>query len=1186
MKRLCRTCDRTFGSTATLCPVCGRPLSISSGSVLAGKYTISRLVAAGGMSQVYLARQQGVVRDVALKVVSLPGDDPVAAEALRNEAFLAGKVAHPHVVTVFDHGRTPEGDLYLAMEYLQGVTLAEALAREGTMDYVASIRLLMQVAEALTAIHESGLVHQDLKPSNIFLVRSEGTRDFVKLLDFGVCVSARPSLRALVWGGQRSAGTPMYMSPEQAHGRPVDARSDLYSVGTILYEMLVGSPPFNGPDLFEEHRTAVPTPISIARPTVRIPRGLDDLLLRLLAKDPRQRPQSAKELMVRFRQMMPTAGGDTPRGEGVRDEPSGDSSWFEALPKRLSLTPPDYVERRKEHLLADDALSAAGENRGAVLWMVGEEGSGKSTFGSKVVAEARRRGFAIGSCPGGSLGPLMGAWRAATGDLIGIEGRSREEVRQALVAHCGPATTRDDPRVEGMMDLLFPGPAALELLRTDREAFGAYLSVAVERFLWAETASRPVLLFFDDFHLADALSVDFLDRFCRLLEERPTPMVLLITSRPVPRGAEGDRGFVHKAMASLRERGSLHRLSRLADREVDQLVDSMCPAPCDAPVKRLLRRAAAGNPLFAVQMCRHLGTSGALRIADGVIKQVPGVEPSVPQALIDLLSARIEGLRRQPPDGGQATDLVTRIAMLGPWAAVGTLWKLVDAEGRLDLRDRLDHLIDRLVAEGFVSRIAWAGDDFLVLVHPVMGEAILQASRDSSAQRLHLLAAQVLERTWADEPARVARDVGLHYFEAGFLDRATDSLVAAADAMVEDARLREASDLFFKAESCLDRIGLQRDPRMGHVLLVLAETLWCEGRYDDAGRRLDGYCAHGHLAPTTPDGLRALELAAMVSEASRRLDDALKGFDGLTNMCLQAGDRHRAAAAILRATGILLTRGENSAAHEQVKRAEALVCDEGLTRTMGLVHLMQGRVLQKIGSFDEAFYRFDRALEILSGPRDFADQAQALFFRGGLLMGLNRDTEALEVFRSGVGLCEQHGFARGLAGHLANLGSCLARVGRADEGRETILRSLSLRERMGDSLGVAQCLTALAHIALDRKDWATARDLSQKAIASNRKIGYVVGERVALCNLGTALIRLGEFDEAARRLTDCLATLDRDRALTRSIALAHELLGEVEAARGNPEAALRHRLNAINVFDRLQLFDDSEEQRRRIGQAG
>ena len=253
---------------------------------------------------------------------------------------------------------------------------------------------------------------------------------------------------------------------------------------------------------------------------------------------------------------------------------------------------------------------------------------------------------------------------------------------------------------------------------------------------------------------------------------------------------------------------------------------------------------------------------------------------------------------------------------------------------------------------------------------------------------------------------------------------------------------------------------------------------------------------------------------------------------------------------------------------------------------MGLVHLAYGRLMRKMGTLAESIGRLDEALALLTGPRDFTERAEALFFKGARLAGQEMRQEAIEVFREGVALCESFGFARGLAAHLANLGACLVRVGHEDEGRECIQRSLALREAMGDSRGVAHALTALADLALVRRDWPLVRDLSRKALNLCHAARYVMGERVALVNLAHACRGLGLRDEAEEHLLACLGTTRQDKSLSVTIGSAHELMAGLLEEKGDASAALRERLNAIQVFERLELFDRAQAVRARLGFQG
>jgi serine/threonine protein kinase len=207
------------------------------GRILDGRYQLGSLLGVGGMARVYLASDRVLERQVAVKVLSLPyAQDPLFVERFRREARSAARLSHPNIVAVFDSG-SDAGLHYLVMEYVAGQSLAQLLADRGRLAPRRAAELAIEVCRALAAAHAQGLVHRDVKPGNV-LVTEDGR---VKVTDFGIVKAAAATT---LTGTGTVLGTAAYLSPEQAQGGPVDARSDLYSLGCVLYELLCGSPPF------------------------------------------------------------------------------------------------------------------------------------------------------------------------------------------------------------------------------------------------------------------------------------------------------------------------------------------------------------------------------------------------------------------------------------------------------------------------------------------------------------------------------------------------------------------------------------------------------------------------------------------------------------------------------------------------------------------------------------------------------------------------------------------------------------------------------------------------------------------------------------------------------------------------------------------------------------------------------
>lgn len=257
-----------------------------------GQYTLTEKIGEGGMGEVYRASHAMLRRATAIKLLPPAKTGERSTARFEREVQRTASLAHPNVVTVFDYGRTPDGIFYYAMELLDGLDLAELVARHGPMPPARVVHVLVQVCAGLAAAHEVGLIHRDIKPANVFLVRGGQTADLAKLTDFGLVKDQHDD------GGlaEGIVGTPACMAPEAVRDPgSVDARSDLYGVGAVGYFLLAGRYPFEGEalvDVVAAHLDREPPPIERAD----LPEALDEVIRRCLAKDRADRPGSAVEL--------------------------------------------------------------------------------------------------------------------------------------------------------------------------------------------------------------------------------------------------------------------------------------------------------------------------------------------------------------------------------------------------------------------------------------------------------------------------------------------------------------------------------------------------------------------------------------------------------------------------------------------------------------------------------------------------------------------------------------------------------------------------------------------------------------------------------------------------------------------------------------------------------------------------
>ncbi len=393
---------------------------IESGTVIDGRYEVLSRIGTGGMADVYLARDQLLGRQVAVKLLHHRfAEDQEFVERFRREASSAAGLSHPNVVAIFDRGEW-DGTYYIAMEYLPGRSLKAVVREQGPLDPVAAIDIVIQILQAARFAHRRGVIHRDLKPHNVIL-DEEGR---AKVTDFGI---ARAGVSDMTLTGS-IMGTAQYLSPEQAQGHAVSAASDIYAVGIVLYELLTGSVPFDGETAVTialKQVSASPPPPSSLRGVEVIPPELDAVVLRALAKEPTERFADAEEFIAALehvRRGLPAGGGR------VSTVPHGNGPAAPMTATALLLP-----------------LAAAGDS-------AGEED--RSEIGQQDAARKRRRRWWWAG------GAALLALAAAAAVLLALQPAPRREATVPYVVGATATVAEATLKAQGLTPVSLPSPSA------------------------------------------------------------------------------------------------------------------------------------------------------------------------------------------------------------------------------------------------------------------------------------------------------------------------------------------------------------------------------------------------------------------------------------------------------------------------------------------------------------------------------------------------------------------------------------------------------------------------------------------------------------------------------------------------------------------------------------------------------
>lgn len=736
------------------------------GTLLDSRYRVLERLGRGGAGVVYRARHEDMEREVAIKVLH---DDLVisggaAIERFRREARSAGALSHPNVVTVHDFRRGEGGEAFLVMEYCEGGSLADRVARMGRRPLSEVARYLEEAASAIDAAHAAGIVHRDLKPANLLL-----SRERIRVADFGLAKVFSGDDPQLT--GWRAIGSPLYMSPEQCQGMPADRPSDVYSLGVVAYELLAGVPPFADDEvqaILVAHLSRAPEPLSRLVPG--LPERASRAVLDALAKRPEARPgvgELARELALAAREIRTTtvtSDGWSPvvaerRRERLHRERTG----------ALAAEP---IGREAELGQLVEALDLAASCGGRLVTIAGEPGTGKSTLVASFLARARvafphawvavgrtAEHFASAEPCSPVLDALSELLRGPRGAELGAALRAVAPTWAAHFPELRDAEGRDDEN---------DGPRSRD--RMPRE-----LSALVETL----GAAQPVVLALEDLHWSDPATVDLLSFLASRLDLLP----LLVVGTYRPTDVEIER---HPLRALLQVLGQgNHSWVEISPAPFGRgdaealLARELGAAPPPELVELALRRTE-GNPLFLVNLLAHLRSSGALVRRDGklvLLRSVDSLEQSLPEGIAAVIQQKLERL--------ETIDrrLLDAASVVGDSFDAALVAHLVERE-EVEVEEALAALESRhrlLAPTGEIQLPDGSASASYRFAHALFRHAFYDELPPRRRELWHRLAAEELERRHGAERGSVLAQLAVHWERGRDPRRAIERNLEAAD---------------------------------------------------------------------------------------------------------------------------------------------------------------------------------------------------------------------------------------------------------------------------------------------------------------------------------------------------------------------------------------------------------------------
>jgi tetratricopeptide (TPR) repeat protein len=1079
------------------------------GSVLRDRYRLDTELGRGGMGVVYRATDLELQRDVAVKVLSANASTSDARQRLLREARAAAALNHPHIVAVHDVGETG-GLPFLVMEFVAG----PSLSKSRPTDLSRVVEIATQICDALEHAHANSIVHRDLKPDNVLLSNSSQGAS-VKLADLGL---ALPADGARISRAGTIVGTAAYMAPEQALGQPVDGRADLYALGVLLYELTTGRLPFTGDTqltIVSQHVHAHVVPPRVLRPD--LPRALESVILRLLAKNPSQRFTTAGEVREALLKSL------TEQDEVANTDAASTVAILDALSRgRL-------VGRANELAEAGELWQRAREGRGHAVFFSGEPGAGKTRLAREITIQAAVDGALVLS--GGCY-----EYEATTPYLPFVEAFRRwvretkdDDTLREILGDSAMQIAKLAPEIETRL-----GPFPEQLQLAPHEERLLFFDAVSQVF--SNIARRQSLLFYaDDMHWADRGTLWLLGHLLRQIREE---RVLIVGAY---RETELDRA--HPLAKSLVDWNRERLTTRIILRRFDQAetgaqIDALLGEHISGEFATAVHRETEGNPFFVEEVLKALIEIGSVRHEGGRWHRCDLAQLQIPQSVKEAIGNRLDRVSAE-------CNEVLRVS-----AVLGKVFSFEELAATAQQSE--DVLLDALDEATGAQLIAAGSGESFAFTHDKIREVLYEELNPIRRRRLHRLAAEAFQRN-DDKFACAVEKLAHHYIQAGDHEH---GLEYAKQAAVEAERVfafDEAISAYGRARDCAEALGLTQeelalDEAVGKAYMLHGEVISAGEHFEralalatepDTRARLQIQTAASLVATGDQRGLEYVREALSVLDATRNPLETANALSIEGRFHHLAGRHKTAIHLLLRAADLVAptATGETistfaapmisqlyaytAGAHQHyglfadADRWARCAIDFGIKHNVLVAQAIGWEFLGEdavhAGNYEAGLEYAKQELEIVERLHSRERRSWTQYYSAMCYMSLGRLEEAERQFVDGQALAKSIGERRVESLYKANFSVLQAILGRYDQALQTAADNL-VEVSANLIYSRFEALRCLAEVRF-RRAQAQATDSSGSTDGERSLVDRIKGSHAAQVELDEAARLCVEADE-------------------------------------------------------------------------